>query len=229
LEPARRSALNRGLRRLGAWFWAGYQKSLNWALAHSRFTLMVLLATIGLNVYLYTVVPKGFFPQQDTGQLMGFFRVDQGTSFHAMMPKLEAFRLQLLKDPAIQSVTVYAGGRGGSNSSFLMIELKPLDERSESAMDVVNRLRPQFQRTPGARLTLVPQQDIFVGGRQQSAGSYDYTLMSGDLDMLKTWMPRVQQALTALPQLVDGDTDVEDKGRRAELAIVSVARNTLGA
>ena len=227
VEP-RRSLLNRVIRRMGAWFWAGYKRSLNWALAHSRFMLFTLFATIGLNVYLYTIVPKGFFPQQDTGQLMGFFRVDQGTSFHAMMPKLEAFRMQLLEDPAIQSVTVYAGGRGGSNSSFLMIELKPLDERGESAMEVVNRLRPQFQRTPGARLTLVPQQDIFVGGRQQGAGSYDYTLMSGELDVLKTWMPRVQQALAELPELVDVDTDVEDKGRRVELVIDREAAKRLG-
>ncbi len=227
-EPPRRSALSRAFRTMGDWFWAGYKRSLNWALAHSRFTLMVLLATIGLNVYLYTIVPKGYFPQQDTGQLMGFFRVDQGTSFHAMMPKLEAFRKQLMADPAIRSVTVHAGGRGGSNSSFLMIELQPKSQRGESAMEVVNRLRPQFQRTPGARLTLVPQQDIFVGGRQQSSGSYDYTLMSGDLDTLKTWMPRVQQALAALPQLVDVDTDVEDKGRRVELVIDRDAAKRLG-
>lgn len=224
----RPGALSGAFRALGAWFWAGYQRSLKWALAHSRLTLLVLLITIGLNGYLYTIVPKGYFPQQDTGQLMGFFRVDQGMSFHAMMPKLEAFRKQLLEDPAIQSVTVYAGGRGGSNSSFLMIELKPKSERRESAQEVVNRLRPQFQRTPGARLTLVPQQDIFVGGRQQSSGSYDYTLMSGDLDLLKTWMPRVQQALAELPQLVDVDTDVEDKGRQVELVIDRDAAKRLG-
>src|SRR5690554_4794171 len=221
-------ALRRAFVALGAWFWEGYKRSLNWALAHSRFMLLVLAATVGLNVYLYTIVPKGFFPQQDTGQLMGFFRVDQGTSFQAMMPKLEAFRQQLLKDPAIQSVTVHAGGRGGSNSSFLMIELKPLSERTENAMEVVNRLRPQFQRTPGARLTLVPQQDIFVGGRQHSAGSHEYTLMSGDLDVLKTWMPRVQQALAALPELVDVDTDVEDRGRQVELVIDRDAAKRLG-
>ncbi len=224
----RRSVLNRAFRAMGAWFWAGYKHSLNWALKHSRFMLFTLFATIGLNVYLYTIVPKGFFPQQDTGQLMGFFRVDQGTSFQAMMPKLEAFRQKLLEDDAIQSVTVHAGGRGGSNSSFLMIELKPLDERTESAQEVVNRLRPEFQRTPGARLTLVPQQDIFVGGRQQSSGSYDYTLMTGDLDLLKTWMPRVQQALSALPQLVDVDTDVEDKGRQVELIIDREQAKRLG-
>ena len=226
--PRQRSRLIRMLRSLGDLFWAGYKRSLDWALAHGRIMLLILAGTIGLNVYLYTIVPKGFFPQQDTGQLMGFFRVDQGTSFHAMMPKLEAFRTQLLADPAIQSVTVSAGGRGGSNSSFLMIELKPLDERQESAMEVVNRLRPQFMRTPGARLTLVPQQDIFVGGRQQSSGSYDYTLMSGNLDALKTWMPRVQQALTALPELVDVDTDVEDRGRQVELVIDREAAKRLG-
>lgn len=223
-----RGALSRAFRAMGAWFWAGYKRSLNWALAHSRFMLFVLFATIGLNAYLYSIVPKGFFPQQDTGQLMGFFRVDQGTSFQAMMPKLEAFRLQLLEDDAIQSVTVHAGGRGGSNSSFLMIELKPMSQRTESAMEVVNRLRPQFQRTPGARLTLVPQQDIFVGGRQQSSGSHDYTLMSGDLDVLKTWMPRVQQALMGVPELVDVESDVEDKGRRVELVIDREAAKRLG-
>lgn len=225
---ARRGALSRAFHVMGAWFWAGYKRSLNWALAHSRFMLFTLLATIGLNVYLYTIVPKGYFPQQDTGQLMGFFRVDQGTSFQAMMPKLEAFRQKLLEDEAIQSVTVYAGGRGGSNSSFLMIELQPLSMRQESAMDVVNRLRPQFQRTPGARLTLVPQQDIFVGGRQQSAGSHDYTLMSGELETLKLWLPRVREALTALPQLVDVDSDVEDRGRRVELVIDRDAAKRLG-
>lgn len=226
--PKRRSRAGRALHRLGEAFWNGYKRSLNWALAHSRLTLLVLFATVGLNVYLYTIVPKGYFPQQDTGQLMGFFRVDQGMSFQAMMPKLEAFRLKLLEDPAIQSVTVYAGGRGGSNSSFLMIELKPKSERRESATDVVNRLRPQFQRMPGARLTLVPQQDIFVGGRQQSSGSYEYTLMSGDLDVLKTWMPRVRQALADLPELVDVDTDVEDRGQRVELVIDREAAKRLG-
>ena len=227
-ELVQPSAFKRAFREMGEWFWRGYQRSLKWALKHSLLTLMVLFGTIALNVYLYTIVPKGFFPQQDTGQMMGFFRVDQGTSFQAMMPKLEAFRKQLLADPAIQNVTVYAGGRGGSNSSFLMIELAPFGERKETAQEVVNRLRPQFQRVPGARLTLVPQQDIFVGGRMQSSGSYDYTLMSGDLDILKTWMPRVQQALAGLPELVDVDTDVEDRGRRVELVIDRDAASRLG-
>src|SRR5690606_36517720 len=177
-----------------------------------RIMMLLLLATIGLNIYLYAVVPKGFFPQQNTGQLLGFFRVDQGTSFRSMQPKLDAFRRQLLQDPAIESVTGYARGRGGSNSSFMQIQLNPLEERGVSANEVVNRLRGKFQNTPGARLFLVPQQDIRMGGRQSSA-SYDYTLMGSELPVLKTWLPRVQKALAGLPELVDVDTDVEDKGR----------------
>ena len=175
-----------------------YRRSLDWALAHSRLMLLVLVATIGLNVYLYTVVPKGFFPQQDTGQLLGFFRTDQGTSFQSLLPKLEKFRNELLKDPAVDSVTGFAGGRGGSNSSFLLIQLKPVDQRDVSANDVVNRLRGRFMREPGARLFLVPQQDIRVGGRQ-GLSSYEYSLMGSDLDLLKTWLPQVQRALAGLP------------------------------
>lgn len=204
-----------------------YRRSLDWALAHSRLMLLLLVATIGLNVYLYTVVPKGFFPQQDTGQLLGFFRTDQGTSFQSLLPKLEKFRNELLKDPAVDSVTGFAGGRGGSNSSFLLIQLKPVDQRDVSANDVVNRLRGRFMREPGARLFLVPQQDIRVGGRQ-GLSSYEYSLMGSDLDLLKTWLPQVQRALAGLPELVDVDSDIEDKGRRVELVIDRDAATRLG-
>src|SRR5690606_20430368 len=143
---SRPEAPDRLFQKLGDRLWRGYRSSLDWALRHSRLMLLVLFATIGLNVYLYSVVPKSFFPQQDTGQLMGFFRVDQGTSFQAAQPKLDKFRKILLEDPAIDSVTVFMGGRGGSTSSFMMIQLKSLDERVASAMEVVNRLRPLFTR-----------------------------------------------------------------------------------
>ncbi|HUG57947.1 MAG TPA: efflux RND transporter permease subunit [Candidimonas sp.] len=226
-KPRKRGALTRVFQALGEKFWGGYKRSLAWSLAHGRIMMLLLAATIGLNFYLYAVVPKGFFPQQDTGQLLGFFRVDQGTSFQAMLPKLDRFRQTLLQDPAIQSVSGYAGGRGGSNSSFMQIQLKPLSERDVSANDVVNRLRSKFTGVPGARLILVPQQDIFVG-RQSSSGSYDYTLMASDLTLLKTWLPIVQRALQALPELVDVDTDVEDKGRRVELVIDRDAATRLG-
>ncbi|NLZ12412.1 MAG: multidrug transporter subunit MdtC, partial [Alcaligenaceae bacterium] len=223
----RHGLLVRGLIWLGDVSAHGYRRSLDWALAHGRLMLLVLVATIGLNVYLYAVVPKGFFPQQDTGQLLGFFRTDQGTSFQSLLPKLEKFRNELLKDPAIESVTGFAGGRGGSNSSFMLIQLKPLEERGVSATDVVNRLRGRFTKEPGARLTLVPQQDIRVGGRQGLA-SYEYTLMGSDLELLKTWLPQVQRALAGLPELVDVDSDIEDKGRRVELIIDRDAATRLG-
>ncbi|NYT37622.1 multidrug transporter subunit MdtC [Allopusillimonas soli] len=221
-------AIGGAFHKLGNVFWRGYRRSLRWALLHGRLMMLVLAATVGLNLYLYAVVPKGFLPQQDTGQLLGFFRVDQGTSFHAMKPKLDHFRDLLLQDPAVESVAGFAGGRGGSNSSFLMIQLKPLTERDASAMDVVNRMRLKFSGVPGARLTLVPQQDIFVGGRQGGSATYDYSILGGDLAVIKAWLPRVQRAMAGLPELVDVDTNVEDKGQRIELVIDRDAATRLG-
>ena len=214
-------------QRVGDLFWRGYRSSLDWALRHSRFMLLVLLATIGLNVYLYSVVPKSFFPQQDTGQLMGFFRVDQGTSFQAAQPKLEKFRRILLEDPAIDSVTAFMGGRGGSTSSFMMIQLKPLDERTASAMDVVNRLRPRFSGEPGARLTLIPEQDLRGAGRR-GFGSYDYTLMASDLPLLQEWVTKLRAAMSTLPELVDVEDGIEDKAQRVELVIDRDTATRLG-
>src|SRR5690606_1495451 len=196
-----------------------YKRTLGWALKYKKLTLLSLLLTIGLNGYLYTSVPKGLFPQQDTGQLMGFFRVDRGTSFHAMQPKLDKFRAILMADPAVQNVAVFAGGRGGSSSSMILVELAPLDQRDVSANDVVNRLRTQLQSEPGARLFLTPQQDIFVGGGLGRAGSYQYSLLGSDLELLKEWLPKVRQAMAALPELTAVDTDSDDRGTRIELRI----------
>jgi multidrug efflux pump len=204
-----------------------YGKSLGWALQHSRFMMLLLAATIGLNVYLYGVVPKGFFPQQDTGMMLGFFATDDGTSFESMKPKLDRFRQVLMRDPAVNTVTAFASGRGGSNTSFLAVQLKPFAERKLDVREVINRLRPQLSGIPGARLTLVAQQDIRVGGRQSSA-QYQYTLLANDLDDLKVWLPKVQQAMAALPELVDVDTDVEDRGRQVSIEVDRDAAQRLG-
>jgi len=204
-----------------------YSRSLDWALKHSRFMMVLLAATIGLNFYLYSVVPKGFFPQQDTGMMIGFFSTDDGTSFESMKPKLDQFRQVLMKDPAINTVTAYASGRGGSNSSFLAVQLKPVSERKVSVRQVINRLRPQLSSIPGARLFLIPQQDIRVGGRQTSA-QYQYTLMASELSDLKEWLPKVQQAIARLPELVDVDTDVEDRGRQVSIVVDRDAAQRLG-
>ncbi|WP_144632526.1 multidrug efflux RND transporter permease subunit [Bordetella genomosp. 13] len=226
-EPRRPSRINRALDALMDGMQRGYAGSLGWALRHARLMMLVLAVAIGLNVYLYTAVPKGFFPQQDTGQLLGFFRADQGSSFQSTVPKLEYFRKVLMQDPAVQSVTAYAGGRGGSNSSFVQVQLKPLEERLVSADTVIERLRARLSREPGARLFLVSQQDIRIGGRA-SQGSYDYGLMAGDLQLLRTWMPRVQRAMAALPELTDVDADTEDKGRQVNLVIDREAATRLG-
>jgi len=204
-----------------------YSVSLDWSLKHSRLMMLVLAGTIGLNFYLYSIVPKGFFPQQDTGMMIGFFSTDDGTSFQSMIPKLDHYRKVLMKDPAIRTVTAYASGGGGSNSSFLAVQLKPFGERDVSVQQVITRLRSQLGGVPGARLFLVPAQDIRIGGRQTSS-QYQYTLMATELQDLKEWLPKVQQAIAKLPELVDVDTDVEDRGRQVVISIDRDAATRLG-
>jgi multidrug efflux pump len=204
-----------------------YSHTLDWALRHGRTMMLLLLATICLNVYLYKVIPKGLFPQQDTGMMIGFFSTDAGTSFDAMSPKLDKFRKTVMADPAVQTVTAFASGSGGGNTSFLAVQLKPFAERKLSVQDVVNRLRPQLGSTPGARLFLIGAQDVRAGARQSSS-SYQFTLMASELSDLKEWLPKVQQAIAKLPELVDVDTDVEDKGREIELIVNREAATRLG-
>ncbi|HHU95318.1 MAG TPA: multidrug transporter subunit MdtC [Alcaligenaceae bacterium] len=220
--------VGRGLEWVGQKIMAGYSRSLRLALRFKFLTLLSLVATIGLNGYLYTAVPKGLFPQQDTGQLMGFFRADQGMVFDVMKTKLDKFRKVLLADPAVRSVAVFAGGRGGSNSSMILVELLPMGERDASAFEVVARLRNQLQSEPGARMFLTPQQDIFVGGGLGRSGAYSYSLLASDLDLLKTWQPKVQRVMATLPELTDVDADSEDKGSRIELRIDREKATTLG-
>ena len=226
-ENRRPNILSRGIQAVIDWTVRGYGRSLHWALRHGRLMMLLLAATVGLNFYLYGVVPKGFFPQQDTGMMLGFFSTDDGTSFESMKPKLDRFRQVLLRDPAISTVTAYASGRGGSNSSFLAVQLKPFAERKISVRDVISRLRPQLAGIPGARLFLMAQQDIRIGGRQSSS-AFQYTLMATELADLKDWMPKVQQALAGLPELIDVDTDVEDRGRQVSLQIDRDASQRLG-
>jgi multidrug efflux pump len=219
--------IQRGFQAGFNWLLAVYESSLSWALAHGRFMMLLLAATIALNGYLYTAVSKGLFPQQDTGQLLGFFSVDQGTSFTATVPRLEYFRQLVLADPAVKSMTGYAGGRGGANSSFMQIQLKPQSERGVSAEQVIARLRGRLQNVPGARMFLVAQQDIRVGGRQ-SSGSYSYTLKTDELDMLRLWLPRVQQALSTLPELTDVDASTDDRNQQLNLVIDRDAARRMG-
>jgi multidrug efflux pump len=199
------------------WLRRRYETSLAWALRHSRLMILILVATVGLNIWLYVIVPKGFFPQQDTGRMIGSIQADQGISFQAMRQKLADFIEIVRADPAVESVVGFTGG-GQRNSGFMFISLKPLKERKISADQVVARLRPRLAQEPGANLFLVPVQDIRVGGRQANA-QYQFTLQADDLAELRTWEPRVRRALTQLPELADVNTDQQDKGLQTTLVI----------
>ncbi len=194
-----------------------YRKSLAWALRHSPLMLFLTVATICLNVYLYVIVPKGFFPQQDTGRIVGFIQADQSISFQAMLPKLTDFIAIVRADPAVENVVGYTGG-ARPNSGFMYISLKPLAQRKISADRVIARLRKRLAHEPGATLYLQAVQDIRVGGRASNA-QYQFTLQADDLDELRAWEPKVRAALTALPQLVDVNTDEQNKGLQTNLVI----------
>ena len=207
----------RGFERLHA----GYARSLGWALDHSRIIMLILLCTVGLNFYLYAVVPKGFFPQQDTGRLTGNIQADQGISFQAMRQKLTAFMEIVRSDPAVDNLVGFTGG-GQKNSGMMFIALKPLAERKISADQVINRLRGKLSKEPGANLFLQPVQDIRMGGRASNA-QWQFTLQADDLTELRTWEPRVRKALSDLPQLADVNTDQQDKGQST---FVTIDRDT---
>jgi multidrug efflux pump len=203
-----------------------YERSLAWVLLHGRLTLLVLACTIGLNFWLFTTIPKGFFPEQDTGRLMGFIQADQSISFQLMSRKLKQFIDIVQADPAVTTAVGYSGG-WSTNSGFLFIELKPLSQRRESAEDVMTRLRPKLARVPGATLFLIPPQDIRIGGRQSNS-LYQYTLQADELSDLRTWMPKLVQALKTEPILTDVNSDQQDKGLETDLVIDRDTASRLG-
>ncbi|RXZ38745.1 multidrug efflux RND transporter permease subunit [Oxalobacteraceae bacterium CAVE-383] len=204
----------------------GYRRSLGWALRHGPLMMLVLLATVVLNVYLYIAVPKGFFPQQDTGRLNGAIRADQSISFQAMRVKLQRFIDLVGKDPAVDLVMGFSGG-GSRNNASLFVSLKPLSERKESADQVIARLRKTLANEPGAQLFLQAVQDIRIGGRSGNA-QYQYTLQGDDLNELRAWAPKVQVALNKLPMLADVNSDQEVKGLQTSLVFDRDAMARLG-
>ncbi|MFG0380777.1 multidrug efflux RND transporter permease subunit [Pseudomonas sp. zbq_18] len=207
---------------------AAYGRGLDWALRHSRLTLFSLLLTIIGNVYLFVVVPKTFMPEQDTGQLIGFVRGDDGLSFQRMQPKMEAFRKGLLKDPAIHSVAGFIGGESGINNAFLVIRLKPIAEREQSSREVIDRLRAEMPKVPGARLMLMADQDLQFGGRQGRSSDNEYVLLASELDLLKTWLPKVRDALARLPELTDIDANEGEGAQQITLVVDRATAQRLG-
>jgi len=208
---------------------AFYARTLDWALRHSKLMLASLLATIALNVFLFISVPKTFMPQQDTGQLIGMIRGDNGLSFQVMQPKMEIYRREVLADPAVDSVAGFVGGAGGINNAFMIVRLKPIAERrGDSAQDVINRLRQTAPKVAGGRMFLMADQDLQIGGREGRSSENEYMLLSGDLDELKRWLPRVREALRALPQLTDIDAREADGAQQIRLAVDRDAAARLG-
>ncbi|ANI54471.1 efflux RND transporter permease subunit [Pseudomonas glycinae] len=200
--PGEENRLQRWSRRTNDWMVGKYATSLDWVLRHRRLTLLSLIITVGVNVALYVVVPKTFMPQQDTGQLIGFVRGDDGLSFSVMQPKMETFRRAVLKDEAVESVAGFIGGTNGTNNAFMLVRLKPIKERNISAQKVIERLRKEMPKVAGAQLMLMADQDLqFGGGREQTTSQYSYILQSGDLGELREWYPKVVTALRALPEL----------------------------
>jgi len=205
----------------------GYGRGLAWVLNHQPLTLTITVATVFLSAILYYYVPKGFFPQQDTGLLSGVIQASQDISFDAMRVKQTQFAGIITSDPAMQANNAWVGGNNAINSGRMYMMLKPLSERKISADQVLERLRERLAVVPGATLYLQANQDIRVGGRQSNS-QYQYTLQSENLQDLETWSPRMLEALEKLPELRDVSTDQQNQGLQAQLVIDRDTASRLG-
>lgn len=198
-----------------------YARSLSWTLEHPRLTLLVILATIILNVFLFMIVPKGFFPLQDTGRISASIRAQQNISFQSMKEKLADFAKVVGDDPAVQNVAGFVGGSGSasvSNTGSMFITLKPLSERQISADLVIDRLREKLSSVAGATLYLQSSQDIVIGGRSSNA-MYQYTLTAFHLRDLNTWVPRIMTEFEKIPIIVDANNDQLNNGLQVYVKI----------
>jgi multidrug efflux pump len=204
-----------------------YERSLTVVLRHPAVTLTTLLLTIALNIYLFVIVPKGFFPQQDNGTIMGGIQGSQDASFPAMQAAAVRFVRAITNDPAVQNVVAFTGGGGAANSGFIFIALKPLEERRVSADQVIARLRPKLGAVPGASLFLQAGQDLRIGGRQSSA-QYQYTIQSENLDDLVKWGPILLEQLKKLHGFTEVNTDQQNNGLQASLVYDRATAARLG-
>ncbi len=201
-----------------------YKKTLLWALRHQGIMLTLMLAVLATSITLFIIVPKGFFPQQDTGRLSGNIQASQDISFQAMEKKLRAVVNIIKKDPAVDAVTAFTGG---TNTARMFISLKDLDVRKVSSEQVIARLRKKLGAVPGAPAYLTSVQDLTVGARMSNA-QYQYTVMSDNYKDLQTWSPKIQAALSKLPQLTDVNSDKQSNGLQTNLVIDRVTASRLG-
>jgi multidrug efflux pump len=209
-----------------------YVRTLDWALHHPRFMLVLLVATVLFNFYLYYAIPKGFFPQQDTGQLQGGIRGDASSSFQLMKRKLQEVATIIQADPAVATVTGSVGsagfgGGGGSANANVTIALKPLAVRKISADQIIARLRPKLNRVSGVSAFLQAVQDVRGGGRSANS-QYQWTLLGDDLTELQTWSQKLRTALQDMPEVTDVDTDLQPGGMEADLIVDRDSASRLG-
>jgi len=221
--------LYRATEKMFAWILRRYEDTLTWVLRHPAPTLAVLLITIAVNVFLFVIVPKGFFPQQDTGRLSGGIQGAQDSSFTVMKQRMTAFVDIVKADPAVDAVIAFTGSGGGTttNTGRVFVSLKPLEERKVSADQVINRLRRQLATVEGASLFLQSTQDLRVGGRQGNA-QYQYTIQSENLDDLNKWAPTLLQQMKAMPTLTDVNSDQQNSGLQASLVYDRSTASRLG-
>jgi len=204
----------------------GYEHSLDWALSAQWLVLGILALVIGLNAYLFIMIPKGFFPQQDTGQIQGGLRADQSISFQAMQEKLRQLVNIIRNDPAVDTVVGFTGG-GRAGGGFLFVNLKRGADRTEKGQAVIARLRPQLATVTGVSLFLNPVQDLRMGGRQSSS-TYQYTLKSDNIADLRSWATRLAEAMKNQPALVDVDTDQQENGVEVYVEVDKDSASRLG-
>src|SRR5208282_462413 len=204
-----------------------YESSLLWVLDHQPLTLLVALGTLALSIFLFMVVPKGFFPQQDTGRLMGAVQADQDTSFQAMHDRLSELVATIDKDPAVDNVIAFTGGNGATNTANMYIGLKPLSERKINADLVIGRIRKEVSHVPGVNLYLQATQDLRIGGRGSNA-QYQFTLQSDDLNELNQWAPKVLKKLRTVHILTDVSSDQQNSGLEANVVVDRDTASRLG-
>jgi multidrug efflux pump len=206
-----------------------YRDTLNWALRHSFVMIIVLVCTVVLNVVLFIIIPKGLFPEEDTGRLNGAIQADQSSSFARMSQKLRQYMKIIQDDPDIDDVVGYtgSGGRGG-NTAIVFISAKPLNQRKSTSEQIIARLRPKLARVPGGQLFMFPQQETPRAGGRLSNTAWQYTLQADNLDELREWTPKLMEALKTEPALVDLNSDQQDKGLETDLVIDRDTASRLG-
>ncbi len=215
-RPEDHGKMYQASEKVFAWILDLYERTLGWALDHSGLTLAILLITVGVNVVLYILVPKGFFPQQDNGTVFGGILGEQDISFQAMQTDAKRFVDMIKADPAVQNAMAFVGGQGATNGGFVYIGLKPVSQRDVNASQLINRLRPKLMSVAGASVFLQAGQDVRIGGRMSSA-QYQYTIQSDNLEDLVAWGPRLLQEMRKLKGLTDVNSDQQNNGLQASL------------